>query len=66
MDVINRIISDMVLAWQARLGARPQFLTSRSQVALGGFGSTADRLLGQCKATNTLKSYDNIIRYLKV
>ena len=51
----------MVLAWQARLRSRPTFLGPRGDILIFPT-STANRLLGQCKAPGTLKSYDAVIR----
>ena len=58
-------LQKMVLAWMARLGARPRFLAPNFSVRVdnGEVSATAKRLLGNCKAKNTLKCYDQIIRY---
>ena len=54
----------MVLAWQARLNSRPSFLATSNIVRVNQ-DNTANRLLGQCKAPGTLKSYDSVIRKLE-
>ena len=66
----------MVLAWKARLKKQPSFLNTKGRVILIlstkgrvilnlANPSTADRLLEKCKAVNTLKNYDSVIKKLE-
>jgi hypothetical protein len=55
----------MVLAWQCRLKDRPTFMNVSSRIhqpVSRNNADTANRLLGNCKAKNTLKTYDVIIK----
>ena len=64
-------------AWEANLKRMPSFLNSKKKVVMDhDYGKetfedqdfpidTANRLLGQCKALGTLRSYNSVVKKLQ-